>query len=307
MRIAITGASGFVGTAVVAALQQQGHDVVRLVRRPEQIAGTARWDAVSGEIDRAALGTIDAVVHLAGENVAGGRWSKARKQRIHQSRGPATQALCRTLAALPQPPRVLVAASAIGIYGERGDDVVDEQSPPGDDFLAGVATAWEAGAEPLRAAGARVVHLRIPMVLDPSGGALRRMLLPFRLGLGGPLGSGRQWMGWITRHDLVRVITTALADARYRGPVLATTPHPVTNREFVRALGKALHRPAFLPAPAFALRLLLGEMSDLLLRSQRPRPGVLLANGFAYEQPELAGAFAAMFAPMLPADVRANS
>lgn len=296
MRIAITGASGFVGRAVVTALQQQGHELVRLVRSRDPAAGTAHWDAASGAVDTAALGAIDAVVHLAGENVAGGRWSRARKQRIADSRGPATLALCRTLAALPKPPRVLVAASAIGIYGDRGDEVLDERSAPGDGFLADVAKAWEAGAEPLRAAGTRVVHLRIPMVLDPSGGALQRMLLPFRLGIGGPLGSGRQWVGWITRHDLVRVITTALTDERYAGPVLATTPTPVTNREFVRALGKALHRPAFLPAPAFALRLLLGEMSDLLLFSQRPRPGVLPANGFVFDHAQLDAAFAAMFA-----------
>lgn len=297
MRIAITGASGFVGRAVVTALQQQGHEVVRLVRARDPAAGTAHWDAATGAVDVAALGAIDAVVHLAGENVAGGRWSTARKQRIADSRGPATLALCRTLATLPKPPRVLVAASAIGIYGDRGDEVVDERSAPGDDFLARVAKAWEAGAEPLRAVGTRVVHLRIPMVLDPAGGALQRMLLPFRLGIGGPLGSGKQWVGWITRHDLVRVIATALADERYRGPVLATTPTPVTNREFVRALGKALRRPAVLPAPAFALRLLFGEMSDLFLRGQRPRPGVLLDLGFVFDHPRLDAAFAAMLTP----------
>lgn len=296
MRIAITGASGFVGRAVVTALQQQGHELVRMVRSRDPAAGTAHWDAASGAVDVAALGAIDAVVHLAGENVAGGRWSKARKQRIADSRGPATLALCRTLAALPKPPRVLVAASAIGIYGHRGDEILDERSPAGDGFLANVAKAWEAGAEPLRACGTRVVHLRIPMVLDPTGGALQRMLLPFRLGIGGPLGNGRQWVGWITRHDLVRVISTVLTDDRYRGPVLATTTAPVTNREFVRALGKALHRPAFLPAPTFALRLLLGEMSDLLLFSQRPRPGVLPANGFVFDHARLDAAFAAMFA-----------
>lgn len=294
MRIAITGASGLVGRATTKALEAAGHEVVRLVRSAAGAAGTARWDPETGAVDLQALGAIDAVVHLAGENVAGGRWSAARKRRIADSRGPATLALCRTLANGPHRPATFVAASAVGIYGSPGDRWVDEQSPLGDDFLAQVAKDWEAGTKPLADAGTRVVHLRIGVVLDREGGALQRMLLPFRLGLGGPLGRGDQWLGWISRHDLVRVILTTLTDARYRGPVVTTAPMPVTSREFARALGKTLHRPAVLRTPAFALRLLFGEMADaLLLRSFRPRPGVLLENGFVFDHPRIDLALAA--------------
>lgn len=295
MRIAITGASGLVGRATTTALEAAGHDVVRLVRSDAGRAGTAHWDPDQGAVDRTALGPIEAVVHLAGENVAAGRWSTARKRRIADSRGPATLALCRTLANAPQRPHTFVSASAVGIYGSPGDSWVDEQSSLGDDFLARVAKEWEAGTKPLAEVGTRVVQLRIGVVLDREGGALRRMLLPFRLGLGGPLGRGDQWLGWITRHDLVRVILTTLTDARYRGPVVASSPMPVTSREFAQALGKALHRPAVLRTPAFALRLLFGEMADaLLLRSFRPRPGLLLENGFVFDHPRLDQALAAV-------------
>lgn len=294
MRIAITGASGLVGRATSKALEAAGHEVVRLLRTAAGSPGTARWDPSTGAVDLEALGAIDAVVHLAGENVAGGRWSTARKRRIADSRGPATLALCRALANGAHRPATFVAASAVGIYGSPGDTWIDERSPLGDDFLARVAKDWEAGAQPLADVGARVVHLRIGVVLDQEGGALQRMLLPFRLGLGGPLGRGDQWLGWITRHDLVRVILTTLTDARYRGPVVTSSPMPVTSKEFARALGKALHRPAVLRTPAFALRLLFGEMADaLLLRSFRPRPGVLLENGFVFDHPRLDLALAA--------------
>lgn len=288
MRVAITGSSGFVGAALVASLRGAGHEVVRLQRGSGGGAGTARWDPASGEIDSAALGRIDAVVHLAGENVAGGRWTAARKRTIADSRGPATLALCRHLAALPQPPAVLISASATGLYGDRGDELLDDSSPAGTGFLADVARAWEAGTEPLRAAGTRVVNLRIGMVLDANGGALRRMLLPFRLGVGGRLGHGRQWVSWITRDDLVAAIRFALQRSDLHGPVAAVSPNPVTNREFTKALGRALRRPTIVPAPAFALRLALGEMAAaLLLASQRVRPARLLAAGFAFCQPTL--------------------
>lgn len=298
MRIAITGASGFVGTAAIAALQQAGHGVVRLVRDAGASASAgadaARWRPDTGEVDAQALGAIDAVLHLAGENVAGGRWTKARKRAIADSRGPVTERLCRALTALPHPPRTLVAASATGIYGDRGDELLDEDSAPGTDFLAEVAKAWEAGTQPARDAGMRVVNLRIGMVLDPKGGALARMLLPFRLGVGGRLGSGRQWLSWITLHDLVRAIAHVLAEPRLDGPVLAVAPAPVSNREFTQALGKALRRPTVLPAPAFALRLLFGEMADaLLLASQRTEPRRLLASGFEFAHADLASALRA--------------
>lgn len=287
LRIAITGASGFVGRALATALRAAGHLPIALVRRGAGAPDTAAWDPVTGDLDVRALGAVDAVVHLAGENVASGRWTAARKQAIAASRGPSTERLCRRLATLARPPRVLVAASAIGIYGDRGDEVLDEASAPGQGFLAEVASAWEAATQPAAAAGIRVVNLRIGLVLDGDGGALARMRLPFRLGLGGRLGNGRHWMSWITRADLVRAILFAITDDGLRGPVLATSPQPVDNRTFTAALGRALHRPAVLPVPAFALRLLLGELATMLLASQRCAPGRLLAAGFAFTHPTI--------------------
>ena len=287
LRIAVTGASGFVGRALATDLRTAGHTAIALVRRGAGAPDTAAWDPATGDLDERALGAVDAVVHLAGENVAGGRWSAARKRAIAASRGPATERLCRRLAALARPPRVIVAASAIGIYGDRGDEVLDEASADGQGFLAEVARAWEAGPRPAADAGIRVVNLRIGLVLDRDGGALARMRLPFRLGLGGRLGSGRQWMSWITRADLVRAIGFAIAEGSLRGPVLATSPQPVDNRAFTAALGRALHRPTVLPVPAFVLRLALGEMATMLLASQRCAPRRLLDAGFAFAHPTL--------------------
>ncbi len=293
MRIAITGASGFVGGALAASLHTQGHTPVPLLRATHAPPGSSTWDPRTGALDERSLGTVDAVVHLAGENVAGGRWSNARKQRIRDSRGPATTALCQGLLRLTSPPKVLVCASATGIYGDRGDELLDESSAPGTGFLADVAKDWEAATAPAQRAGIRVVNLRIGMVLDPSGGALGKMLLPFRLGLGGRLGSGRQWVSWITRDDLVRAISFALETPSLQGPALAVSPNPVTNREFTTALGAALHRPTWFPAPAAALRLLLGEMADaLLLSSQRCQGKALAAAGFSFAQPEVGKALA---------------
>lgn len=292
MRIAITGSSGLVGEALVASLGEHGHDVVRLVRRETSAAGEARWDPDSGDVDLAALGAVDGVVHLAGENIAGGRWTAARKRRIHESRGPATERLCRTLAESPSPPKVFVSASATGIYGDRGDEELDEQSAAGPegDFLADVARAWEAATAPLEDRGARVVHARLGIVLSRDGGALARMLTPFRLGVGGRLGDGQQWMSWIALDDLVRVLLRALDDDALRGPVLAVAPGPVRNREFTRALGKVLRRPTIFPVPRFALRLLFGELADALLASQRAHPQALLQAGFTFEHPDVESA-----------------
>jgi uncharacterized protein (TIGR01777 family) len=296
-RIAITGASGFVGSALATALRADGREVVALARGTAG-PGSVAWDPATGAVDVRALGAVDAVVHLAGENIAGARWTAARKRAIADSRGPVTERLCRALAALPAPPRVLVSASAIGIYGDRGDERLDEDSPAGSGFLADVARAWEAATTPARDAGVRVVNLRIGLVLDGRGGALPRMLLPFRLGLGGRLGHGRQWTSWITRHDLLRAIRCVLADTALHGPVLAVSPQPVTNATFAQALGRALHRPALLPAPAFALRLLLGEMADaLLLASQRCVPTRLLAHGFAFDHADVDSALRAALQP----------
>lgn len=291
MRIAITGSTGLVGTALIPALQNDGHQVVRLVRSsgnaPE--GDIARWQPDSGTIDLAALGAVDAVIHLAGENVAGGRWTKARKQRIAHSRGPATERLCQTLAGLQTPPKILISASATGIYGDRDNEELHEASAldSRDDFLATVAKQWELGTEPLANSTTRIVHLRIGIVLDRSGGALARMLLPFRLGIGGRLGSGNHWVSWITLHDLVRAMQYILKDASLHGPVLAVAPTPVSNREFTQTLGKVLRRPTILPMPRFALRLLFGEFANALLGSQRARPHRLLEAGFEFDHANL--------------------
>ncbi len=293
MRIAITGASGFVGSALLQHLRAEGHTVATLARSGPPTAGTFRWDPATGAVTPD-LGPLDAFVHLAGESVAH-RWTAARRRAIADSRGPATERLCRTLAALPQPPAVLVSASAIGVYGDRGDEELDERSAAGNGFLADVARAWEAGTAPLHAVGTRVVNLRIGIVLDPRGGALQRMLPPFRLGLGGPLGNGRQWMSWITLHDLVRAITFCIGQRELHGTVNAVGPAPVTNRDFTHELGRALRRPAFLPVPAFALRLLFGAMADgVLLGSLRVLPRELRSAAFTFEHPTLDRALGAM-------------
>lgn len=297
MNIVITGASGFVGSALAVHLRAAGHRVLAAVRKPDPGPNTIHWDTATGMLAHSNLPAIDAVVHLAGANVAGGRWTAARRQAIVDSRGPVTERLCRALLQLKPRPRVFISGSATGIYGNRGDERLDEGSSTGRGFLADVARAWETATAPAAAAGIRVVNLRIGMVLDPAGGALGRMLLPFRLCLGGRLGSGAQWLSWITRHDLVRAIAFALAADDLAGPVLAVAPQPVTNREFTRALGAVLRRPTVLPVPAFALRLLFGRMADeLLLSSQRATPERLLAAGFAFEQGTLPDALRALLA-----------
>ncbi len=277
------------GTAAAAHFASAGHDVVRIVRGHAGGPGTAAWNPATGELDAAGLGAVDIVIHLAGENVASGRWTSTRKQAIADSRGPVTERLCRRLAALDPKPTVLVSSSAIGFYGNRGDEWLDEGSAPGTGFLVDVVRDWEAATRPATDAGIRVVILRTGMVLDPHGGALRRMVLPFRLGLGGRLGHGRQWLSWIALEDLVRAIAFVIDHAQLAGPVLAVSPQPVTNREFTRALGRALHRPTVLPVPAFALRLMFGDMAtELLLASQRARPSRLLEAGFVFAEPQLA-------------------
>ncbi len=293
MKVLISGSTGLVGSALVEALQTDGHEVVRLVRRePEQPReATVGWDPAAGAIDSetlAATGRLDAVVHLAGESIAGGRWTAARKARIRDSRVDGTGLLARSLAELADPPRVLVSASAIGWYGDRGEEWMDESQPPGSSFLCGVCRDWEAAAEPARTAGIRVVHPRIGVVLSSRGGALQKMLLPFKLGLGGRVGSGAQHWSWITIDDVVAAIRHAIANDNVEGPVNTVAPTPATNAEFTTALGRVLGRPTILPMPAFAARLLLGEMADeLLLSSTRVRPGVLDDTGFAFAYPNL--------------------
>lgn len=294
-RVAVTGASGMIGQALCARLAADGWAVTRLVRGAAG-DGEARWSPDDGALDPSVDG-VDAVVHLAGESIAGGRWSPERKARIRDSRSVGTRRLCEGLAGLRRPPAVLVSASAIGIYGDRGDEVLTEASAPGEGFLAEVCRGWEEAAAPARDAGVRVVHLRIGIVLDAAGGALKAMLTPFRLGVGGRLGSGAQWVSWVSLHDVTGAAAHVLA-SDLSGPVNAVGPSPVTNAELTRALASALHRPALVPAPAFALRMAMGrEMADeLLLASARVRPARLVEAGYAFRHPTLESALAAALA-----------
>ncbi len=269
--------------------------MIALVRAsPRAGAAEVLWDPASQSIDRASLTDLDGVVHLAGENLAGGRWTPARKQRFRTSRVDATRFLCQTLAELARPPKVLLSASAVGYYGDRGPDWLTEDSPPGEGFLAQLCRDWEGATAPAAAAGIRVAHLRFGIVLSREGGALARMLLPFKLGLGGPLGQGDQFWSWIEIRDAIAAIRHLLNSSSLAGPVNLVAPQPVTQREFVKALGRSLGRPAFLPAPAWAVRLLLGEMADAaLLASTRVVPARLVAAGFHFKYPELPSALAA--------------
>ena len=291
-RIAITGPSGLIGRRLAAYVEESGHLVHRLVRTTPRPGNTdISWDPGRGTIDRDALEGISAVVHLAGENVAGGRWTAARKKSIRDSRVEGTRLLCEALAGLEQPPATLIAASAIGYYGDRGDEILTEESGPGQGFLAEVCQAWEAATEPAHRAGIRVVNLRIGVVLSATGGALGRMLTPFKWGLGGKLGNGRQYMSWITLEDLIRAIHHLIVKERVSGPVNAVAPNPVTNAEFTRILGRVLGRPTMFPLPALMVRRAFGEMGrELLLASSRVEPAQLRARGFQFRYPELEGA-----------------
>jgi hypothetical protein len=291
MKVAITGASGFVGAALVPFLTTGGHDVVRLVRRAPRAKDEVRWDPGAGEIDAAALEGVDAVVNLSGENIAGGRWTESRKALLQSSRLGPTGLLARTLAGLKRKPRVLVSASAVGYYGDRGDAWVTETDGPADDFLGRLSAEWEKAAAPAASSGIRVVHPRFGVVLSPAGGALGKMLLPFKAGLGGVLGSGTQYTSWIAMDDVLGVIHHLLERPDLAGPVNATAPEPVTNAVFTGTLGRVLGRPTVLPAPAFALRLAFGEMADAtLLSSARVKPERLLATGYRFRFPDLEGA-----------------
>lgn len=278
----VTGASGLVGSDLLPLLSTGGHVVRRLGRGP------GGWDPEGGRMDSGVLEGIDGVVHLAGENIASGRWSPEKKARIRQSRVLGTRLLCETLARLKRPPEVLVSASAIGFYGDRGEQDLTEFSPPGTGYLPEVCEDWEKATEPARLAGIRVVNLRIGIVLSPKGGALSRMLLPFSLGLGGRLGHGDQVMSWISLPDLSSAIHRSLTDSRLSGAVNAVAPSPVTNREFTRTLARVLRRPALFPMPAFAARMAFGELADaLLLSSAKVRPMRLEGAGFRFEHPDL--------------------
>lgn len=286
LTIAITGASGLVGQALTAFLTTGGHTVCPLVRRDPK-DGEIAWDPDRGHIDAAALEGIDAVVHLAGESIMG-RWSEDKKRRIRDSRVEGTRLLAEAIAGLDHKPSVFVSASAIGIYGDRGETRLTEDSPRGDGFLADVCEAWEAAARPAAEAGIRVVHPRFGIVLSPEGGALAQMLLPFKLGLGGPIGSGAQYWSWVALDDAIGAIHHAIADEGIEGPMNVTAPEPVTSRDFAKTLGRVLSRPAVLKVPAFALKLAMGEAADeMLLAGQRVLPAVLQAHGYDFRHPAL--------------------
>lgn len=273
LRVAVSGAGGLVGSSLVASLRAAGHTIGRLVRRPEDSAETIVWDPLRGEIDSERMEGFDAVVHLAGENIASGRWTERRKQRIRDSRVLGTRLIAEALAGLQRPPRVLINASAIGYYGDRGDEILDERARPGKGFLSETCVAWEEATAAAQQAGVRVVRLRIGVVLSRAGGVLSRLHLPFRLGLGGRVGSGRQYVSWIALDDLVAAVEHAMQQPGLQGPVNAVSPNPVTNAELTRALGRVLRRPTLFPLPAPVVRLAFGEMGrDLLLASTRAVP-----------------------------------
>ncbi len=291
MTVLVTGSSGLVGSALIPNLEAGGHRVVRLVRRSPQNDTEHRWDPETGELDAADLEGVQAVVHLAGENIATGRWNDAKKDRIRSSREDGTRLLAQGLAELQTPPGVLICASAVGYYGNRGDEILDEESAPGADFLAETCLDWEQAARPATDAGVRTVYLRIGIVLSADGGALAKMLFPFKMGAGGVIGSGNQYMSWITLSDLVGIVDHALDTDAIEGPVNAVSPAPVTNREFTKALGGVLSRPTLFPMPAFAARLAFGEMADaLLLSSTRVLPARLQESGYDFQHPQLEGA-----------------
>jgi len=300
VKVLVTGSTGLVGTALVKALATDGHTVCRLVRPQSKATSESKdgfevaWNPATGELGGAGVGP-DAVVNLAGASIAGGRWTKARKVLLRTSRIDTTQALVKALANMNARPRVLVSASAIGIYGDRGDEVLTEESKPGTDFLAGLAREWEAEALKAEALGIRVVLARFGIILARHGGALAKMILPFKLGAGGRLASGKQWMSWITLDDVVGIIRFAMENNGVRGAVNLVAPQPAQNSDFTIALAKTLHRPAFFPAPAFALRFALGEMADaLLLSSQRVKPQVLEKLDYRFLYSELPTAFQAV-------------
>ena len=291
-RIAVTGSSGLIGRSLSGFLESSGHRVDRVVRTTPRLSSSdIPWEPAGQSIDRPALEGTDALVHLAGENIAAGRWTPARKESIRRSRVDGTRFLCETLAGLDRRPQVLVAASAIGFYGDRGDAVMTEDSGPGHGFLAEVCRAWEDATGPACDAGIRVVNLRIGVVLSAAGGALAKMLPPFKRGLGGKLGSGRQYMSWIALDDLVGLIAHLIFTDNLSGPVNAVTPNPVTNAEFTKTLGRVLGRLTMFPVPASMVRLAFGEMGrELLLASTRVEPVRIRESGFDYRHPELEGA-----------------
>jgi uncharacterized protein len=288
MLVAITGSTGMIGSALVSSLVADGHEVLRFTRSPSPRPGAAHWDPAGGTIDSEALSKADAVVHLAGRNIAALHWTPKIKREILDSRTHGTGLLAETMAGLPDGPRVLVTASGINFYGDRGDEVLTETSPGGRGFLAEVCRQWEGAADPARAAGIRTVHVRTGFVQTPRGGVLPKLLPLFRVGLGGRFGSGRQWWSWVTLDDVVGTYRHALTASAASGPLNATAPNPVTNAQFTATLAKVLGRPALLPVPSFGPKLLLGELADeLLFASIRVHPAATESSGYSFQHPIL--------------------
>lgn len=289
MKIAISGASGLVGSALAESLAKEGHEIIRLVRSPEQIGpGKVLWDAEGSVLQVHELEGVDAFVHLAGENLAARRWTTQQKQRIRDSRVRGTALISDSLARLKSPPKLLACASAVGYYGNRGGELLDEQSRPGHGFLAEVAQEWEAATNPAQRAGIRVLHLRFGMILSAQGGALPKLLTPFKFGLGGVIGHGDQYWSWVAIDDVVSVIRFAMEPSNLDGPINVVSPGVVTNREFTKTLGRVLNRPTLFPVPAFVARLAFGEMADeALLASTRVVPLKLHAAGYGFQYSEL--------------------
>jgi len=289
MKILVSGAHGLVGKALTKSLTTDGYELVSLVRR-ERVVGNPEieWDPHQGSIDAAHLEGFDAVVHLAGENIASGRWSNEKKQKIRDSRVQGTTLLSETLSRLARPPATFISASAIGYYGDRGNETLTEKSGPGSDFLSKVCVEWEQATRSAEAKGIRTVHARFGIILDPKGGALEKMLTPFRMGIGGRVGDGNQWMSWITLADVIGGLTYLLEKSQLQGAVNFVSPNPVTNAEFTKALGNVLSRPTLFPVPAFAARVAFGEMADaLLLSSAKVEPVALTDEGFQFQYPKL--------------------
>ncbi|MDX6693122.1 MAG: uncharacterized protein QOF02_725 [Blastocatellia bacterium] len=292
MKIVVSGATGLVGTALEPELKAKGHEVYKLARHaPDKAAGEIGWNPEQGTIDAESLEGMDAVVHLAGESVSEGRWTDEKKRRIRESRAKGTRLLSETLAGLKTKPRVLVSASATGFYGSRGDEILTEQSASGAGFLAEVCREWELSTQPAAQAGIRVANLRFGVILSAQGGALKKMLTPFKLGMGGKVGSGEQYMSWIAIEDAVGVILFALETESLRGPVNVVAPHAVTNEEYTKTLGHVLSRPTVFFVPKFAARLAFGEVADaLLLSSARVEPLRLKETGYQFKHPQLEAA-----------------
>ena len=291
MKILISGSHGLVGSALTSSLGRGSHQILTLVRSTSKSASEIEWHPEQGPLQPKALEGIDAVVHLAGESIAEGRWDDGKKRRIRDSRVKGTTVLSQKLAQLEQPPKTFICASAIGYYGNRGDELLTEDSSPGDDFLSRVCVEWEQATLPAKERGIRVVNARFGIILSTDGGALAKMLTPFRMGVGGRVGSGKQWMSWIALADVVGALKFALDRETLSGPVNYVSPNPVTNAEFTKTLGKALSRPTIFPIPEFGVRLAFGEMADaLLLSSQRVKPQLLEENGYQFACQKLDGA-----------------